>query len=318
MELRQIRYAVAVAEDRHFGRAAERMFIAQPALSQHVRRLERELDAQLFDRGARHVRLTPAGEAFLSVARHMLRQADEAVTAARRAEAGEIGSVSVGASLALGTPILSHVLRRWVLVRPEVRPMLLTGRNRDLVDRVRRRELDVALVEEVPADTGLQSLQLLDDPLVVLLPVHHPLSGAASVRVADLADEPFVTVSHDGSPTMHDRCIALCSEAGIPTGGGSEVDDPALVPVAVAAGLGVALVPSMLAAATALPGVTSSPLHDEGAHVTVSAVAVRDGATPQARDLLELLGRLRGRHGLSPMPARHLESAPPAPERSAS
>jgi DNA-binding transcriptional LysR family regulator len=88
MELRQIRFFVAVAEDRHFGRAAERMYIAQPALSQHIRRLERELGVQLLDRSARHVRLTPAGEAFLGVARRMLRQVDEGTDAARRAEAG--------------------------------------------------------------------------------------------------------------------------------------------------------------------------------------------------------------------------------------
>src|SRR5436309_623479 len=127
VELRQIRFFVAVAEDPHFGRAAERMYIAQPALSQHVRRLERELDVQLFDRSGRYVRLTPGGEAFLDVARRMLRQIDEGTDAARRAEAGETGSLAVGVNTSVAAPVLSELLRHWNRRRPAVRTRLISG-----------------------------------------------------------------------------------------------------------------------------------------------------------------------------------------------
>lgn len=318
MELRQIRFAVAVAEDRHFGRAAERMYIAQPALSQHVRRLERELGAQLFDRGARHVRVTPAGEAFLGVARHILRQADEAAVAARRAEAGEIGSLSVGASLPVVAPVLSLLLRQWAAARPEVRPALVAGQARELVDLVRRRELDVALVEEAPTDEGLRSVQLLDDPIVVLLPSHHPLARGERISMGDLAPNPFVTVSRDTSSALHDHLIARCAATGLTPQIALEVDDPNLLPVAVAAGLGVALVPRALAAATALAGVAWRSLDDGGAAVTLSAVAAKEGATPQTRDFLDLLARLRDHHGLRTASPRHMELAQAPSERTAS
>src|SRR3954453_21772564 len=110
MELRQIKFFTAVAEERHFGRAAERMYIAQPALSQHIRRLERELGVRLFDRSARQVRLTPAGGAFLRAARRMARQVDEGPLAPRRAEAGEAGSLGVGVNVSMAAPTLSVAL----------------------------------------------------------------------------------------------------------------------------------------------------------------------------------------------------------------
>jgi DNA-binding transcriptional LysR family regulator len=112
MELRQIKFFMAVAEERHFGRAAERMYIAQQALSQNVRRLERELEVQLFDQSARQVRLTPDGEAFLEVARRMSRQVDGATVAARGTEAGAAGNLRVGVHLAEAAPVLSTSWRR--------------------------------------------------------------------------------------------------------------------------------------------------------------------------------------------------------------
>jgi DNA-binding transcriptional LysR family regulator len=321
MELRQMRFAVAVAEDRHFGRAAERMFIAQPALSQHVRRLEQELGARLFDRGARHVRLTPAGEAFLEVARRILRQADDAVAAARRAEAGETGSVSLGASLPVAAPALSLLLRRWATARPGVRPTLAAGTRRELVDLVRRRELDVALVEEPPVDGELRAVAVADEPIVVLLPTHHGLVRADTIEVADLADTPFVTVSRTTSPPLHGRFFGMCAAAGVTPRVALEVDDVDLLPVAVAAGLGIALVPRSLATATTEAASTTwRPLGVDAAvgAVTLSAVAVAEGATPQARELLELAGRLRHHGGLRTVRDRLLELAGPPIARVAS
>ena len=308
VELRQIRFAVAVAEDRHFGRAAERMFIAQPALSQHVRRLERELGVRLFDRGGRHVRVTPAGEAFLAVARHILRQADEATTAARRAEAGEAGWVSVGASLPFAAPLASLVLRRWVAARPNVRPLLHSGRSCDLVDLVRRRELDIALVEEATGDDALRLVHALDDPLVAVLPTHHALGREEHVHPMDLAAAPLVTVSRSASAAVHDALIAVCHGAGVPPHITAEVEDPSLVPVAVSAGLGVGLLPRNAAVAFGLDDVTWRPLTGDPVSVPLHAAAIAEDPTPQALDFLELVASLRDRRGLRSV-SRHLALA---------
>lgn len=302
MELRQIQFFAAVAEDRHFGRAAERMYIAQPALSQHVRRLERELGVQLLDRSARHVRLTPAGEAFLGVARRMLRQVDEATDAARRAEAGETGSLTVGVHMALAAPVLSVLLRHWNRARPAVQPRLTSGRTRELVDLVRRRELDVALVDGPVTDGGLDSCPVLEDRLVVVLPADHPLAREEAVELGRLWGERFVTVARRSSVSLHDRLIELCTTAGFSPEIALEVDDPDLLPVAVSAGLGVGLAASVSVAGGATPGLVWRPVADARASIPLVAVSARDGATAQTREFLLLIENLRHTHRLLPAP----------------
>jgi DNA-binding transcriptional LysR family regulator len=303
VELRQIRFFVAVAEDRHFGRAAERMYIAQPALSQHIRRLERELGVQLFDRSARHVRLTPAGEAFLVVARRMLRQVEEGTDAARRAEAGETGSLAVGVNMSVGAPVLSVLLRHWHRARPAVRPRLTSGSARELVDLVRRRELDLALVDGPVTDGGLDSALVLDDRLVVVLPVDHPLAREEVVPLRALRSERFVAVSRRSSMSLHDRLIELCAAAGFNPDIALEVDDADLLPVAVTAGLGVGLVASISVAGRTMPGLVWRPVADPGAVIPLVAVSARDGATAQTREFLLLVENLRDRSRLLPPPS---------------
>jgi DNA-binding transcriptional LysR family regulator len=300
VELRQIRFFVAVAEDRHFGRAAERMYIAQPALSQHIRRLERELGVQLLDRSARQVRLTPAGEAFLAVARRMLRQVDEGTDAARRAEAGETGSLAVGVHMAMTAPVVSVLLRQWHRVRPAVRPRLKAGRARDLVDLVRRRELDLALVDGPITDGSLECVPVVEDRLVVVLPADHPLAREQELSLRSLRAERFITVTRRSSVSLHDRLIELCTAAGFSPEIALEVDDLDMVPVAVAAGLGVGLATSVSVTGTPMPGVVWRPLADATAVIPLVAVSVRDGATRQTRDFLQLLENLRRRSPLLP------------------
>ena len=312
MELRQIRFFEAVAEDRHFGRAAERMYIAQPALSQHIRRLERELGVQLLDRSARHVRVTPAGEAFLEVARRMLRQVDEGTDAARRAEAGETGSLAVGVHMSVAAPVLSVLLRHWNRVRPAVQPRLTSGRARDLVDLVRRRELDLALVDGPVTDGGLESALVVEDRLVVVLPVDHPLAREETVPLRSLQGERFVAVARRSSVSLHDRLIELCAAAGFNPDIALEVDDPDLLPVAVTAGLGVGLVASISVAGRAMPGLVWRPVADAGAAIPLVAVSAREGATAQTREFLLLVENLRHRSRLLPPAEVDLTEAHPA------
>jgi DNA-binding transcriptional LysR family regulator len=295
MELRQIKFFMAVAEERHFGRAAERMYIAQPALSQHVRRLERELEVQLFDRSARQVRLTPAGEAFLEVAKRMSRQVDEATMAARRAEAGEAGSLGVGVHLPVAAPVLSVLLRHWNRLRPAVRPRLTSGRTGELIDLVRRRELDVALVDGPVTDRSLSSALVLEDHMVIVLPADHPLAREDTLSFRSLSGEQFVSVARHSSMSLHDRFIELCGAAGFSPDVALEVDDPDLLPMAVAAGLGVGLAASISVAARAMPGLVCRPLDDPRAVIPLVAVSARDGVTTQTKEFLHLIENLH--HG---------------------
>jgi DNA-binding transcriptional LysR family regulator len=313
VELRQIRFFVAVAEDRHFGRAAERMYIAQPALSQHVRRLERELAVQLFDRSARQVRLTPAGEAFLEVARRMMRQVDEGTDAARRAEAGEAGSLGVGVSTSVAAPVLSELLRQWNRVRPAVRARLISGSARELVDLVRRRELDIVLVDGPVSEAGLESTLVADDRLVALLPSDHPLAREEAVAVRSLRGQPFVAVARRSSVSLHDRLIELCAGAGFHPEIALEVDDPDLVPVAVTAGLGVGLVPSMSVAGRAMPGLVVRSVADDEAAIPLMAISASEGATAQTREFLVVVENLRHRNRLWPTSPADVPEAPARP-----
>jgi DNA-binding transcriptional LysR family regulator len=295
MELRQIKTFIAVAEEGHFGRAAERLYIAQPALSSHVRRLERQLGAPLFDRSARPVRLTSAGEAFLEVARRVLRQVDEPTVATRRGEAAEAGGLGLGVHMPVAAPVLSVLLAHWSRLQPAVRPRLTSGRPDELVDLVRRRELDVALVDDAVVDRGLNSTIVLENQLVVVLPTDHPLAREDSVAFDSLARERFVTVARRSSPTLHDRFIELCGAAGFTPEISLEVDDLELLPMAVVSGLGVGVAASVSVTGRALPGLVCRPVADARATVPLMAVSAGDGMTTQTQEFLHLIETLR--HG---------------------
>jgi DNA-binding transcriptional LysR family regulator len=302
MELRQIKFFMAVAEERHFGRAAERMFIAQPALSQHVRRLERELEVQLFDRSARHVRLTPAGEAFLEVAQRMARQVDEATTAARRAEAGHTGTLAIGVHLPLAGPLLSNALRHWNRLRPAVHPRLTSGRTPHLIDLVRRHELDIAIVDGPVTDRALTTTPITDDPLVIVLPADHPLTQHQTISFTDLHHQPFITIARHTSMSLHDRLIELCGTANFNPHITLELDDPDLLPMAVTAGLGLAITPSTTITNHLTPGLTSRPLNHPRATIPLIAITAHDHTTTQTQDFLQLLTNHHHRNLLHPIP----------------
>jgi DNA-binding transcriptional LysR family regulator len=291
VELRQIRYFVAVAEDRHFGRAAERMYIAQPALSQHIRRLEHELDVRLLDRSGRHVRLTPAGDAFLDGARRLLSQADEAARLARLADVGETGTVASGVDLAAAAGLLPGALRRWSTRRPAVRPVLTAGRRPELLDLLRRRELDLAVLDGPVTDGAFETEALVEHDAVVIVPTTHRLADQPQpdVRVAQLGHEDLVLVDRTVAPGMHDRTIALCDAAGFSPRVSLEVQDVELVPLTVASGMGVAVLGSNLVADRTFAGVESRPLAGTDPFTSVLVAWVVDGVTRQAVEFVEVL-----------------------------
>jgi DNA-binding transcriptional LysR family regulator len=293
MELSHIKVFMAVAEEGHFGRAAERMYITKPSLSQHVRHLERELGEQLFDRSARQLRLTEAGEAFLQVATRVSRQVDQPTATAPRPDGGETGGLGLGVHMPVAAPVLSVLLGHWTRLRPATQPRLTSGRSDELVDLVRRRELDVALVDGPVTDPHLTSTLVLEDELVVVLPAHHPLAREHTVTFGSLREEQFVTVARRSSMSLHDRFIELCGAAGFSPGIALEVDDLDLLPMAVAAGLGVGLAASLSVTGKTLPGLVWRPLADDRATFPLVAVTAGQGITAQTQEFLHLVDTLR-------------------------
>jgi DNA-binding transcriptional LysR family regulator len=260
MELRQLRYFVAVAEELHFRRAAERLHISQPPLSQQIRALEDELGVALLIRTRRRVQLTPAGEAFLRDARVLLGELDGAVATARRIDAGQTGRLRVGF---VGSALLSIVpgtVERFRASRPGVAIEL---RERSTVDQLRAVAaglVDVGLVRPpIDDDGGLRAETVLRERTVAALPAGHPLAALGRVPLRRLADEPLVLFPRDQAPGFHDLLIGALAD----TGAGPRVIQyaPEMLTIIglVAAGTGVSLVPASVSR-LALDGVAYRPV----------------------------------------------------------
>jgi DNA-binding transcriptional LysR family regulator len=275
MEIRQLRYFVAVAEERHFRRAAARLHVAQPAISEQIRKLEAELGVVLLDRGPRRVEVTPAGVAFLDEARQVLRGVDGAAHAARRAEALAGARIRLGFTLpALPTPV-THVLGRLRTARAAIAVELAPGSSRGLLERLRRGELDAAVVCLPAPLVGLRVVELCREPLVAVTP-----AGPAAARPARLADlaARVVLPARELDPACHDATLAAFHLAGVvPQAVTSSATTLEHLLLEVLGGTGAAILPASAAARAGLPGLVARPL--VGTDVAVPmAIAARDEA----------------------------------------
>jgi DNA-binding transcriptional LysR family regulator len=270
MELRHLRYFVAVAEELHFRRAAERLHVAQPAVSEQVRKLEQELGVRLFDRTQRSVSLTVAGVAMLEESRHVLRHADIAQQAARNAAEQVTMRLRIGYlpdSLPRRVP---RALRHLATSAPRVQVQLETGPALGLIEGLRAQRLD-AVVTSLPAPVnGLRSMPLEDQRAVAVLPSGHARAHDAAIALERLAPERLLLLPRDANPAFHNAVVAACHDAGLaPTlveAGAPRVEDLLL---SVAAGAGMALVPESVCERYTGPGVRFVPLEgDEPAFQT--------------------------------------------------
>jgi DNA-binding transcriptional LysR family regulator len=261
MELRHLRYFVAVAEELHFRRAAERLHIAQPAVSEQVRRLEQELGVRLFDRTPRSVALTEAGTALLEEARRVLRQAEVACQAARGAGSRATMRLRIGYlpdSLPLAVP---RALRQLATSAPVLRVDLETGLALRLVDDLRAGRLD-AVVTTLPAPTnGLCVTPLGEQRPVIALPAVHPAATAPAIAFERLAPERIVLLAWEANPAFHTSVAAMCHGAGF-SPIFVEIAEPRVetVLLAVASGAGPAILPESVVERYATPGVRFVPL----------------------------------------------------------
>jgi DNA-binding transcriptional LysR family regulator len=249
MDLRQLRYFVAVAEEGHLTRAAERLRTQQPPLSRLIKRIEQDLDVQLFHRKARGVELTEAGHALFDEARAILARLDHAVQTTQRTARGEQGRLRV-ALPPTGPfhPFVPRVVRMFREAFPLVSVTLEESLSKEVVDRLRNQQIDVGFLRAPVADAeGLVIDALLDEPMVVALPSSHHLARShRAVPLQALAKETFIVYGGKQGPGLYDATIAACLRAGFSPRVGQEAPRITSTLGLVATGLGISLVPASL------------------------------------------------------------------------
>lgn len=288
MELRQIQYAVAVAEELHFGRAAERLLVAQPSLSRQIRDLERDLGVELFERTSRQVRLTAAGAAFLDSARRALAAVESSREAAVDAASGVRGTVTLGFVASAAIQILPELVRRHSRARPGVRLTLREMTTEEQVAALHEGAIDVGLSRDLEGQEGVTVSTLLREPLLAVVPSTHPLQHRRTIGVRDLADSQLVTLPRERVPRAWDRLVVLAHESGARLHFTQEANQFATLLALVAAEVGVAVVPASVRALRQ-DGVHYLRLRDKGAWTDVCAAVRDDNANPTARDLQAVL-----------------------------
>ena len=241
MELHQLRYAVAVAAVRNFTRAADELHIAQPSLSQQIRKLEQELGFPLFERGGARVQLTSEGALFLPHARAVLERLAEAILAAEEIRGVRRGQVTLGISPIAGAHLLPGLLRRAAERYPGVRVVTREGGLEELLALLDAGTVDLAMVLLPAEDARLVCTPLLDEAIVLVLPDRHSLAVAPSVEIARLREEPFVLLTQDYG--LRRRVEEECAAAGFAPRVVLESREVGVVQALVAAGLGVTLLP---------------------------------------------------------------------------
>lgn len=243
IDLRRFRYFVAVAEELHFGRAAARLGIAQPPLSQQIRQLEDDLGARLFERTSRSVALTPAAESLLADARRILREVEAAADRVRQVDRGEAGLLRIGFVGSAIDGVLPGIVRRFREQVPGARLSLQELTSAQQVAALAERSIDVGFVRPPVVGDGLTVIEVVREQLVLALPADHALVSSDMVRLADLASEPFVMFRRDLGEGLFDQVQRACIATGFEPQVAQEANQMHTIVGLVAAGLGVALVP---------------------------------------------------------------------------
>jgi DNA-binding transcriptional LysR family regulator len=319
MELRHLRYFLAVAEELHFGRAAARLHMAQPPLSRQIRQLEEELGVTLLDRGKRRVALTAAGRTFLAEARRVLVQSERAVRAAQRTDRGELGPLALGFVPAADLELLPRALRlcraRFPRFELELHPMTRCQQ----VEALRDGRIQAGIVFLPFEGGGLTIEPLSREPLVAVLPAGHRLARHERVRMLDLQDDPMISFPRARRDGDH-MTLSACRQAGFEPRMSYATDRIETNLGLVAAGLGVSLLPASIKNLRRA-GVVHRPLVPPAPQVEMAVAYPRETASPTVTTFVQVLREATSARprwprsaGAAPLGS---ESAEPAPSYSA-
>jgi DNA-binding transcriptional LysR family regulator len=287
IELRHLRYFVAVAEELHFGRAAARVGIAQPPLSLQIQRLEAELDVALFERSSRRVRLTPAGKVLLADARHLLADVAAAADSARRAARGETGSLTVAFAASVMFLALPRIIRRFRSDFPGVRLELRELPTGSQIPALRTGELDIGFLREPPHDDDLVTETVMKERLLLALSKRHELASRKRLRLADVANEDFVLFPRDLAPGLHAHVLAVCAEAGVVPRIVQTSRELYTTVSLVEAGLGITIIPASVRQ-MGWRGVRYYPISSPAAVTRIDAAWRADNPSPIIPAFLEI------------------------------
>lgn len=244
MELRHLRYFVAVAEELHFGRAAERVHISQPPLSQQIRQLEEEIGVELFHRTKRRVLLTHAGKIFLDEARQILDMSGRAVHSAQRAERGEIGRLVMGLVSSATYSLAPSVLRSFRERFPDVELILGELTTDQQLEALQKGRISIGFLRRPVRNNALHIETILREPFMVALPADHAAAAYSHLSLQMLATEPFIMFSREESATFYDETMNLCNQAGFSPKVAQEAVQIPTVLGLVSVGVGIAIVPA--------------------------------------------------------------------------
>jgi len=294
MELRHLRYFVAVAEELHFGRAAARLRVAQPALSQQIKQLEAELGVMLLARTKRRVALTEPGRLFLPEARRTLVHAAAAADVARRAAEGHAGRLRIGYVDSALWGVFPAVLGAYRETHPAVHLSLLERLPAQQLAGLRSGDLDVGIGPTSPTERGLDAELLSEDRIMLSLPAAHRLAAREAIELPDLAEEPWVLVNARTPSRLRDAAIAACVRAGFTPRVAQEARQLDALVALVSAGLGVTFVPST---AERMPraGVAFRPLRGVDLTFRLYAVWRRGETPPTVRSFLDVMREVAAR-----------------------
>jgi DNA-binding transcriptional LysR family regulator len=288
MELRHLRYFVAVAEAENVSRAALKLHVSQPGISRQIRDLESEIGFQLFERSAKSIKLTGAGKSFLTEARAVLQRADEAVKTARAIATGELGELHVGYAPSPTSRILPPALRAFQAELPNVRVKLHDFSTEEMVAGLRSGKLQIAFLVHLSAGMlrGLHFEKIMQDPICLAVALKHPLARRRTVALADIVNEPLMTYNRVDYPEAHEAFTKMF--AGIKGNPriAEEHDGVTSLIAGVESGAGVALVPESIAciAGPRLKLVRISPAPPP---LIIGAAWSKDGLTPAAERFLK-------------------------------
>jgi len=291
VELRHFRYFIAVAEELHFGRAAQLLGISQPPLSQQIQALEQEVGARLFDRTNRRVELSEAGRLFLEEARQVLAQVDKAADVARRAQLGELGEMKIGFTSSV--PFNSSIPQAIFSFRqsfPAVHLNLQEMSSKDVADALLDDSIEIGMMRPLNLPDSLHSVELFREPLVAVLRADHPLAVGSQegLHMAELADEPFVFFPRSYGSGLYAQLLSLARQAGFSPHFAQEAGEAMTIIALVAAGLGVSVLPASFQRVR-IDGVVYRTLLDPDAVTAVWLVQRKDQPSAMAKAFVELL-----------------------------